>query len=121
MSKNLDVVVLLDFYGQLLSDKQREVLELYYNEDLSLAEVAQNTGSITRQGVRDSIKRGEAILYEMEEKLGLVKKMAEIDKNMQHIKELSEEIRVQNKKSDCSELIEKYTLEIERVADLTRE
>lgn len=122
MSKNLDVVVLLDFYGQLLTDKQREVLELYYNEDLSLAEIAQNTeSSITRQGVRDSIKRGEAALFEMEEKLGLVAKMADIQTNMQYVQQLAEEIRRQNKKYGCSAMIEKCALEIERIADSTKE
>ena len=121
MSKNLDVVVLLDFYGQLLTDKQREVLELYYNEDLSLAEVAQNTGSITRQGVRDSIKRGEAILFEMEEKLGLVAKMADIKRNMQSIKACAEEIRLQNKHSVLNSEIERCALEIEQIAASTEE
>ena len=66
--KNLRVSVLLDHYGAMLTDKQREVIDLYYNDDLSLAEIAEQEG-ITRQGVRDNIKRGEAQLLEMEEKL----------------------------------------------------
>ena len=56
MAKNLEISFLLDFYGDMLTDKQRDVVELYYNEDLSLAEIAAHSG-ITRQGVRDSIKR----------------------------------------------------------------
>lgn len=56
MAKNLEITVLYDFYGDLLTEKQQEVIELYYNEDLSLAEIAALSG-ITRQGVRDSIKR----------------------------------------------------------------
>ena len=58
MSKNLEISFLLDFYGDMLTDKQKDVVELYYNEDLSLAEIASHSG-ITRQGVRDSIKRAE--------------------------------------------------------------
>lgn len=60
--KNLDISVLLDFYGDMLTEKQREVIGFYYNEDLSLSEIGEFEG-ITRQGVRDSIKRGEAVLW----------------------------------------------------------
>ena len=70
MAKDLSISYLLDFYGQMLTDKQREVTEFYYNDDLSLAEIADHC-HITRQGVRDSIKRAEAQLREYEEKLGL--------------------------------------------------
>lgn len=67
MAKNLEISYLLDFYGDVLTEKQRDVMEQYYNDDLSLAEIADNFG-ITRQGVRDSIKRGESILLELESK-----------------------------------------------------
>ena len=66
--KDLRISVLLDHDGAMLTDKQREVIDLYYNDDLSLAEIAEQEG-ITRQGVRDNIKRGEAQLLEMEQKL----------------------------------------------------
>ena len=66
--KDLRISVLLDHYGAMLTDKQREVIDLYYNDDLSLAAIAEQEG-ITRQGVRDNIKRGEAQLLEMEQKL----------------------------------------------------
>ena len=66
--KNLNISVLFDHYGAMLTDKQREVIDLYYNDDLSLAEIAEQEG-ISRQGVRDNIKRAEAQLIEMEEKL----------------------------------------------------
>lgn len=69
--KPLEMSLLFDFYGETLTEKQRELFDLYYNEDLSLAEIAEHAG-ITRQGVRDSIKRAEHALGEMEEKLGLV-------------------------------------------------
>ena len=66
--KDLRISVLLDHYGAMLTDKQREVIDLYYHDYLSLAEIAEQEG-ITRQGVRDNIKRGEAQLLEMEQKL----------------------------------------------------
>lgn len=63
--------VLLDFYGGLLTDKQRECFDLHYNEDLSLSEIAEQSG-ISRQGVWDNIRRAELALTEIEEKTGLV-------------------------------------------------
>lgn len=82
--KNYEVSLLLDFYGEVLTQKQREVIELYYNEDLSLAEIAEHT-HITRQGVRDSIKRGETALFEMEQKLGLAARFALVRSQLQQI------------------------------------
>ncbi len=76
-SKNLNVGSLLDFYGGLLTDKQADALDLYYNQDLSLAEIAELMG-ITRQGVRDNIKRGEKQLEDFEKALGLNEKFGEI-------------------------------------------
>lgn len=66
MRKDLNVSFLLDIYGRFLSDKQRELTEYYYNDDLSLSEIAENEG-ITRQGVCDNIKRAQARLYSWEE------------------------------------------------------
>ena len=57
------MTMLYDFYGELLTDRQREFFDLYYNEDLSLAEIAENAG-ISRQGVRDVIVRAEASMQE---------------------------------------------------------
>ena len=73
MSKNLVIADLLDLYGDMLTEKQKDVMELYYDQDLSLAEIAEHE-EITRQGVRDSIKRGEAYLLELEEKLHFAEK-----------------------------------------------
>lgn len=66
MPKNLYISALLDVYGAYLNEKQRELCEYYYNDDLSLAEIAENVG-ITRQGVRDLIKRAEQTLISLEE------------------------------------------------------
>lgn len=68
--------LLLDFYGELLTEKQRECYDLHYNEDLSLSEIAQQAG-ISRQGVWDNIKRAEASLNDIEEKTGLVRRFQE--------------------------------------------
>lgn len=68
MSKDLDISSLLDLYGGLLTDKQKAFLEFYYNDDLSLAEIAENEG-ITRQGVYDIVKRAKQQLVNFEEKL----------------------------------------------------
>ena len=65
--------MLFDFYGELLTEKQREYFDLHYNADLSLAEIAERTG-ISRQGVWDIIRRAEATLRETEEKTGLVRR-----------------------------------------------
>ena len=71
--KNLQVAELLDIYGSLLSDRHRELLDLYYNQDLSLGEIAAEVG-ISRQGVRDSIKKAEDDLFFFEDRLHLLQK-----------------------------------------------
>ena len=85
--KNLEISYLLDFYKNTLSENRREVLELYYNDDLSLSEIAEIVG-ITRQGVRDSIKRGESQLLELEEKLMLARKFKVIEARLGDVKKL---------------------------------
>lgn len=77
MAKNLHISALLDVYGAFLGDKPRMLTEYYYNEDLSLSEIAENEG-ITRQGVRDQIKRAEAQLLSLEEKCGYCDKFAKL-------------------------------------------
>jgi predicted DNA-binding protein YlxM (UPF0122 family) len=69
--KSIRTGILLDFYGNLLTDKMRETCESYYNEDLSLAEIAADTG-ISRQGVYDTLHRAEKQLEAYEERLGLL-------------------------------------------------
>ena len=93
--KDLQVSLLLDFYGEILTKNQRDVLELYYDEDMSLSEIAAHS-HISRQGVRDSIKRGEATLFDMESKLKMAERfnkiltcVSEIKQNVTAIKELN--------------------------------
>lgn len=71
--KNMKFPLLLDIYGALLSEKKRELLDYYYNEDYSLSEISEITG-ISRQGVRDSIKKSEEDIYSLEEKLKIAAK-----------------------------------------------
>lgn len=65
-----EIALLLDFYGNTLTERQRRTAELYFQEDLSLAEIADMTG-ITRQGVRDGLKKAEKALFDLEEKVGI--------------------------------------------------
>ena len=75
--KNMNISFLLDFYGDVLGEKQRAVLELYYNEDLSLSEIAESEG-MTRQGVRHIVKKAEQELIFLEDKLGLANHFVKI-------------------------------------------
>ena len=95
MSKNLDVAVLLDFYGAMLTDKQRDAIDLYYNQDLSLSEIAE-LQDITRQGVRDSIKRGEVFLYDLEDKLHMFETYIDTIKAFQEIGYVADRIDREN-------------------------
>ncbi|MBP3667927.1 MAG: YlxM family DNA-binding protein [Clostridia bacterium] len=76
--KNLEIGYLLDFYGDILPERRRDIMDLYYNDDLSLSEIAEQLG-ITRQAVRDSIKKTEQELFFYEEKLGLRRRLTEAE------------------------------------------
>ncbi len=92
MAKNMEIAFLVDFYGDMLTEKQRDMIELYYDDDLSLSEIAENEG-ITRQGVRDSIKRAESQLLEMEDRLGLAKRFRIVRESIEAIRSAASEIR----------------------------
>lgn len=104
MAKDFKISLLYDFYGELLTEKQQEAIELYYNEDLSLAEIAQ-FDAITRQGVRDSIKRAEGQLLEFEERLGLLHRFQKIKKALSEIKVSANEIDILNERLHGSKQI----------------
>ena len=114
MSKNLDVAVLLDFYGAMLTDKQRDAIDLYYNQDLSLSEIAE-LQDITRQGVRDSIKRGEVFLYELEDKLHMFENYIETMKAFQEIGYVADRISRENGSMYRSRAIEENLDQIKNV------
>ena len=115
MPKNLEISILLDFYGQLLTEKQRDVVDYYYNEDFSLGEIADQLG-ISRQGVRDAVKRAENILIDFEEKLGFVKYFEKIQKNLILIKQSADNIRLMNKNSSFNMNIDK---ELNNIINIT--
>ena len=82
--KDMHISLLLDFYGDILSERRRELTGLYYNDDLSLSEIAEISG-ISRQGVRDAVKKSEAELLNLEEKLGLAGRYEELRKQIANI------------------------------------
>ena len=89
--KDLNICILLDFYSSLLSEKQAEMMQRYYNEDLSLSEIAAEM-NITRQGVRDALKKSEAILKEAEKQMGFSKRFIDMAKELKIIREQTEEL-----------------------------
>lgn len=91
MEKYTRIMLLYDFYGALLSRRQREATELYYEDNLSLAEIAEEFG-ITRQGVYDAVKSAEKSLEEYEEKLGLVARFQKRDENLHRVEEALAEL-----------------------------
>lgn len=91
--KNLSIGYLLDFYGELLTERKRGVLDMYYNEDLSLSEISDVIG-ISRQGVRDIIKKSEAELLFYEEKLGLARRLDEVREAVGRISTLASELEL---------------------------
>lgn len=107
VAKDLKISYLLDFYGDMLTEKQRDVVELYYNEDLSLAEIASHSG-ITRQGVRDSIKRAESQLLDYEERLRLAGRFRRIQKRLDEITDLAKDIeRINDRFGAASEIYQR--------------
>ena len=84
MEKNVKISILCQLYGKLLSEKQLEFIDDYYDNDLSLSEIAENHG-ITRQAVRDMLKKGEKKLFEYEEKLLFMKRMLNQEKKIEEI------------------------------------
>ena len=97
LEKKVEVSILCQIYGKLLTEKQFEFIDDYYNNDLSLSEIAENN-NITRQAVRDVIKKGENKLFEFEEKLLIMKKTLNQEKQIQEI--ISELNKIKDNSSD---------------------
>lgn len=89
------MTMLFDFYGEVLTERQKEFFDLYYNEDLSLGEIAENYG-ISRQGVRDVIVRAEAVMTEIEDKTGLLKRFMQMRDRLTAIEDAAERLKVIN-------------------------
>ena len=101
MEKSVHISMLLEMYGKLLTDKQQDVTDLYYNQNLSLSEIAEEL-NITRQGVRKSLIDAENRLFDIEEKLGLLKEKLERD---EVILEITKRIKDKNIKESLMNLI----------------
>lgn len=91
VEKLVEIGILYDFYGKLLSERQYSAIELYYIHDLSLAEIGEEL-NITRQSVFDTLKRSENKLYEYERVLGLVKRFHKTHRDIQQILKITNEI-----------------------------
>ena len=120
MAKNLEISFLLDFYGDMLTEKQRDVVELYYNEDLSLAEIAAHSG-ITRQGVRDSLKRAESQLLEYEDRLHLAARFRRIEEVLSSIVREAQQIEELNSRFGGATEIDRSAETIIRLANQLEE
>ena len=97
MEKNVQISILCQLYGKQLTKKQLSIIEDYYNMDLSLSEIAENN-KITRQAVRDIIKKGENKLFDLEEKLGIMKRMLKQEEQIAII--LAEISKIEEKSTD---------------------
>lgn len=112
MAKDFERInILMDFYGDMLTERQRTFLTYYYVADLSLSEIAENEG-ITRQGVRDSIKRAESQLFEMEERLGHAKRFEEVQQGFDKILECVDIINDSNMRTGLSREINDAVVQI---------
>ena len=89
------MTMLFDFYGELLTERQKEFFDLYYNEDLSLGEIAENAG-ISRQGVRDVIVRAEGVMQEVEDKTGFIKRFEQMRSHLEAIENAAAELKTIN-------------------------
>lgn len=116
MAKNMEIALLFDFYGEMLPTVQRDMIEFYYEDDLSLSEIAENRG-ISRQGVRDSIKRAEMQLLEMEDRLGLAKQFRDIQEAAAAIRNAADEIAMLNDRFSYSREIDERARRIRELAE----
>lgn len=110
MDKILEKTLLYDFYGELLTERQKKICESYYLHDLSLAEISENI-SVSRQAVYDSLKRSEKQLYYYEEKLNLVSRFLEQKGIIQKIVSILDDLKSDNQddRSNKLEQIRHYT------------
>ncbi|AFQ45571.1 MULTISPECIES: putative DNA-binding protein [Desulfosporosinus] len=105
MEKLAKRALLVDFYGPLLTDKQRNVWDLHYQQDLSLTEIAE-VENISRQAIHDLLKRTERILTEYEDKLGLVQRFWTEREKLLEVQSVLEELKEQD--FSCQEAYERH-------------
>ena len=104
LEKSVEIGTLCAFYGGLLTDKQRQVLALHCEEDLSLAEIAQEAG-VSRQGVHDMLTRAAQRLFEMEEKLGMAARFQRMEEGLEACRALLQEKRYDEAERTIESLI----------------
>lgn len=109
MEKNIEISILSQIYKNMLTEKQFSILDEYYNSDFSLSEIAENY-NITRQAVRDNIKSGEIKLYDLEEKLGLMKKIQKQEELINNITS-----KLDNIKTEDTEIINNIKSELKKL------
>lgn len=105
MDKKVEVSILCQIYGKLLTEKQYNYIDDYYNKDLSLSEIADNYG-ITRQAARDNIKKGESKLFEYEEKLGIMKTTLKNEKTIEDVLMQIKEIQTNYSDKKIAKILE---------------
>lgn len=86
------MALLFDYYGELLTEKQRKCFDLYYNQDFSLSEIAEEEG-VSRQGVHDTLTRAEALLENMEEKTGCIARARRTQEALRQIREAAQQLQ----------------------------
>ena len=114
------MAMLFDFYGDMLTERQREFYDLYYNEDLALSEIAENYG-ISRQGVRDVIVRAEATLTELEDKTGIIRRFHVMQDQLKNVQRAVTDIGQRNTQQCQDEEIENLVKEINAILDQLRQ
>ena len=119
MEKNMRMAYLYDFYGDIFSEKQQHIFEMYYDDDCSLGEIAEQVG-ISRQGVRDCVKRCETLLFQMEQKLGLASRFEDMTEDIDNIKNLAVKVYDALKKRGESDDIMRLTQQIIRITDILK-
>ncbi len=105
MDKMIQMGLLLDFYSGVITPRQQEIMDLYYNHDYSLAEISEQL-NISRQGVHDGIKKSETILLNLEDKLGFIDKYKYQKKKVQEALEILDDLENENKEFKFNDLRE---------------
>ena len=109
-AKDLDYVLLFDFYGELLTEKQRELMDSYYNQDFSIVEIAE-LRQTSRQSVWDGIRRAQQQLHHYEEQLGHIRKIERIEQRLDRIAEQCEAIQRSCKDTEILSRVEQILKE----------
>lgn len=115
MKKIMHISLLMDYYDSFLTEKQREMMNLYYEEDYSLGEIAA-LHHISRQGAYDSIKKGEMILHRYEESLGLVKKQKQYETKIKELRKQFAKLAVSSEQHEIMMKIENLLQELDELS-----